>query len=490
MALLDTHRVGPLSFAHVRTPQKSFLLDYHAVLYGRAHCHPSFARPPKPLKFCVKRVPAADCLFVGSARSIGCLFAGPATAVHCTRPVYDQLLLMYEEYRGMPLSYEEGAPPGCGGDAYAVVALDDVDIEAFKKRVVFVKYLQQTNLNSTVVTAVPAGTHMGWANYRLLFPNQKTLLYVASYSKKRRFATAAAPVDADYLLLARGSSEGRGEVKELTDFLLRCVAAPARGHTDARTDAHIPAAPALVFPTSMATSFVQIFFHVLAVLEHTRVPVYVVSPIFQRLEHLINIQSEWLNSAFCSLAEPFPLRQYAGLRCCEDFGAAFEEGAKIVFCDALHHSLFGGARIFERQVDVLVAESVDAAASDAASSSPASVRFCVRMETADSELLEGFRGVLVRGDSVLLPSESSVSTVSFSKAANVLDGLLFASGTLENTDAVRGAACVLSVRDAKCWLARALEAERHVRVGGWTVLPARRVKLRRLNDLQIAYRRF
>lgn len=500
MALITRHNIGDHSFAHVRTPQKSFCLDYHSVLHGQSHRYPSLSDPPKPLKFKVPNIPPVSCVFVSSSKSIGCLFLDPEVTVYCTKPVCDQLLLMHEEYQTVPISYSEDEE--ATNDAFQIRLITEIDIDAFKKRVILLKYFQQINLNTTIVTAVPAGTHIGWANYTLCFPNRKTLTYLSSYSHKRRFAMEAAPIASDYLLLCRPQMSGHSTLAEFTNFLLRFV--PSRGGQPVRWPGISPnqtlneptAAPTLVFPVNIPTSFVEIFFHVLSVLEHSSVPIYVISPIFSRLEQLINIQSEWLNRAFCALAEPFPMRQYPALHCFPDFNHHFLDAPKVVFCSAFQYGLFSRHELFPNQIEVLITGNSDrtepgqAEPLQAGASTQARVSFRVRMESADSEILSNYQGTVLAGDLLLVPSENPNSIVYFNKNLNVIDGLMFVSGTLENTDLVRDSACVLSVREEKCWLSTLIETSEYKIIGEWVVFPKERVKYKCLDNHQIVYRRY
>lgn len=466
MVLVKKHRVRDHGFVQVFTPQKNILFDCCAPLYGRHHRHPSIGAPPKDLRFVMKSVQNVDCLFVTSSESLGCLFVESAVRVYCTRPVYEQILLKYEEYSALSVTYDEEGDPG--GDR--IVSLAEADIDGFRKRVILVKYSQQTNLDSTVVTPVPAGTFIGWCNYRVAFPSGESLLYLTSYFHKRRFSVGAAAVDSTYVIINRGEVPAEDDLEAFTRFL------SGRGAHPAADDATV------VIPLPMETLFAEVLLHVLSVLDRTNTPVYVVSPIFQKLQLLINIQSEWLSRDFCTASEPLPLKEYAHLHHIDSFNSELVEGPGIVFCGAFSYGLLGGRRLFGSQVDVAI--NAGGAESDRR------LRFSIKMESTRTEILAGSAAVPIDSDEFFIATAPRHAVIRMNSLLSVVDGLLYVSGKLLNTDASGAGLNTLEIREEKCWLARLLETRRPLLVGGWIVFEQEKIRCRAVGGRRIEYERY
>ena len=183
MVYIKKHTFKNLSFIQAFTNQKSLLFDYPAALYGVNHAHPSFKSPQKELKFEVKIIKNIDSLFVSSSDSFGVFFINYSTRIYCTKPVYEQLLLKYEEYRTMSVTYDAEKD----SSEYKIVSIHDANLEQFKRNVIFIKYNQRISIDQFLINPIAAGTFIGWANYRITFPTGESLIYLTSYSNKRRF---------------------------------------------------------------------------------------------------------------------------------------------------------------------------------------------------------------------------------------------------------------------------------------------------------------
>lgn len=477
MVYIKKHKFKNTCFVQLLTPQKNILFDYHASLYGQAHRHPSFNSPPKPLKFVIKNIQNADCLFISSSDSIGCLFAEADTRIYCTKPVYDQLMMLYDEYRSMAVTYDED-PGECRqalDSGCRIAFFSEIDIENFRKNAILIKYNQRVSLDSTTVCAVSPGTFIGWANYEIVFPNQESLTYLASYSCKRRFSTESAPVGTTYLVINRERVGDASDLGEFTEFLRTRFGGSKK---DVQSDT-------VVIPVRIPTLFVEVFFHVLSVLDYTKTPIYVVSPIFSRLELFINIQSEWLNRDFCSIAEPFPMRQYRHLFNVDSFNCDFQEQPQIVFCSPFYYGLFGGRSLFPSQTDVFV---------NTARASPCPSRqarhFNIKMEASDREILSGYGGVLIDSDDYFINTEPPHKTINLDGNMNIVNDVVYVSGTLLNTDFLSGSDTAISVADRGCWIKELLETGEYAVVDDWIVFREKRLKCRFLNSYQIEYKYF
>ncbi|KAI5168382.1 hypothetical protein PAEPH01_0079 [Pancytospora epiphaga] len=492
MVFIKRHHLGNAAFYQLLTPYKNILLDYHSILFGLRHRYPSFIFPPKPLSFLLKKVQNIESVFITSSRSIGCLFLKPGVKIYCTKPVYDQILLAYFSYKRISVTYDEPIvadiiPEGDTAEQYEIFTIDDISIETFNNNVILIKYGQPILLNTTKIMALSAGTSIGWANYHILFPDKTILLYITSYSHRRRFSAVASPIDSTYLILNRRLVDERNEISQFSAFLEECK-------LENRSNPEID--KTIVIPISIQTIFVEIFFHALSVLEHGRLPVYVISPVFRRLELLINLQSEWLNKDFFTVAEPFPMSEYKNLTVLDDFSNQFKKGTKLVFCDFIEYRLFEGAKLFDNQTEVVVGDGREFFTNELSeynfckgSEEYFEIRkFNIKMESTDSEIIEGYKGIVLNKDCCFISTEPEYKVMLVDGDAIVLKDTLFISGILSHTDFENGTVQELSIKDDSCWLKRLVESNRCSVVNEWIVIIEKRIKFRYLNKHQIEYK--
>lgn len=459
MVLIKKHHLQDHSFVQIFTPQKTILFDYSAPIYGHLHRRPTISAPPKDLKFIIKDIQNVDCLFVTSSESLGCLFVESSVAVYCTQPVYEQLLLKYEEYVSLSLTYDDEMEKNDS----KIVSIKEINIESFKNNVILIKYNQQIDLDATIVSPVPSGTFIGWCNYKIIFPNGESLLYLTSYFHKRRFSIKASPIDSTYIIINRKEISPENDLELFTNFLIN-------------KDNDVT----MIFPLPMETLFIEVFLHVLSVLDHTNIPIYVISSIFQKLQLLINIQNEWLNEDFCISGEPFPLKEYAHLYHVDSFNSEFKDGSKIIFCSDFHYELLGNRWLFNNQIDVNIDHNTNIIGE----------KFNIKMESTQSEILDNSKAILIDSDELFISTSSNYSIIKINSLLNVMDDLLYVSGKLLNTDAFSADLNSLEILEDKCWLSKLLETQEYLLIDGWIIFKKEKIKCRIVSDRRIEYEEY
>lgn len=69
----------------------------------------------------------ADEIFIRNPDSLGSLFLQGNIKIYCTKPVFEQIIIMFDENKTMSLTIdEEEIPSGC-----KLVKLDDLNINSF-----------------------------------------------------------------------------------------------------------------------------------------------------------------------------------------------------------------------------------------------------------------------------------------------------------------------------------------------------------------------
>lgn len=511
MVLLEKYRTGKLSQVQVVSVHATVLFDCQAPLYGKNHRLPSFKEHASHTKFVVRNFSDLDCVFVSSSLSFGVFFLRCAK-IYMTEPVYEQLLLRYEEYRDMPTVYDELAPEdvcqeyfdeSLSSDEYDVVPLDLVDIKEFSKHVVIVKYNQVVCIGSLRVQPLPSGTFIGWCNYRMEFDNGETVMLLFSYSARRRFSTEAPPIDTDYLLICRSEVEPENQVSDFSGFITDYVKGSSRR--------------ILVVPTDLETLFIEVIFHVLSLVEDEGVQVTIVSPIFRKLDLLLNIQNEWLNRNLLNISEPFPLKKYRNL-CVLSSIFDIRDGEKnIVFCGHRYWELLRHRSMFRDSETVYInCESGHGALPDADEGvkrfrpcqsneeclpgiaykcdgiERSWVReraFKLKMESIDEEILSGYKGRVLHTPEYL-HSERPTCTILVDSRLPVLNGRLLLTGTLVITDFDDPGRVAMTLEDRPCFLREILENDVPVSVDGWFYCRNSRIKFRLRGSDQIEYSHF
>ncbi|ELA41396.1 uncharacterized protein VICG_01637 [Vittaforma corneae ATCC 50505] len=353
MASFKVLRNGENSQVQVNTSQFTWLFDCHSSIYGKNFRFASFKDPHKPLKFVVRCLDDIDSVFITNSKSIGAMFL-KNTKIYLTRPVFEQILLRYEQLKSLTVSYdgmneeeiiekffssdfntplkyiksdEKHADDHIALDQkiidsvrYKIVQMDDIDLEEFKNNVIFIKYNQIVEFDDYVLQSVPCGTFLGWCNYQIIFPNTKSILILTSYSHKRRFSIEAAPIKADYLIINREYGDDFGPIELFSKYIREYAL---------RASSSIKP---LAMPVDLPTFFIEVLVHVLSVIDQTGVPITIVSEFFTKLDLLLNVHSEWLNNDFFSIAEPFPVRKYCNLRVVESLKEVEMHKNFVFFC--------------------------------------------------------------------------------------------------------------------------------------------------------------
>lgn len=528
MAFLQKIRIGDLSQVKLNTLESTILFDFHSHIFGKNFSFVSFDCPKKPLKFILRKFPYLDSVFVTSSNSIGVLFLKD-TKIYLTRPVFEQILLKYEQLKDLSVSYDDldeneirnllkntnNTNNSTNTDIfsvyhnttvldvsnlYTVVSINDVNIKKFKENVIFVRYKQIININQYSIQVLPSGTSIGHCNYQITFPNTKKLLVLSSYSLKRRFSIGAAPIESDYLIINRKMDHNFDSIDLLTAFIKKYVKDKSKDE--------VP----LIIPVDFTTFFIELLFHILSLVDYSGVQITIVSNIFTKLDLLLNVHSEWLNNDFFSISEPFPVRKYSNLKIENSF-SGIEPTRNLIFCNMEYFELIkhridsgfdvllvngmtytAGFKSIKRQKIDIESEGlpgIEIAQSDlfAGNSllSPSTTCFNLKIEASDEEILSSFTGTVIKEDSAYIVSESEFEEVFVDSRLSVLGNNILLSGTLEKTDFYVQNIVQTTLLDAKPFLKKLLEEDTAIFISGWYVLPKKMIKFRSIGENQIEY---
>lgn len=518
MAFIQKVRTGNLSQVKLNTLESTILFDFHSYIFGKNFSFVSFDSPMKPLKFIIRNSPCTDAVFVSSSNSIGVLFLRN-TKIYLTRPVFEQILLKYEQLKSLTVSYDdldddevqkilktpESRQESMADSTCTLVSINDVNIKKFKENVIFVRYNQIININQYSIQVLPSGTSIGHCNYQITFPNMRKLLILSSYSSKRRFSIEAAPVKSDYLLINRDLNSNFDSIDLLTAFIKKYV-----------KDSSENILPVLI-PVDFTTFFIELLFHILSIVDYSGVQITIISNVFTKLDLLLNVHSEWLNSDFFSISEPFPVRKYRNLKVVNSF-SGIEPMRNLVFCSMEYFELIK-SRIAS-EFDVLLVNSnacshmegfrskkwnrkkqepdslpgIGFVQNDAVSDNGqpiSSVKyFNLKTEATDEEILANFTETIIDENAVYIPSESEFEDIFVDSRLPVLQNTILLSGKLEKTDFYVQNIVQTVLLDQKTFLRELLDEESSVYVSGWYVIPKKKIKFRAINSKQIEFVNF
>lgn len=529
MVLLKKYKIGQFSQIQAVSIYRTVLFEYQAPLYGKNHRLPSFAEHGAPTKFIIRKFSDLDCVFISSSLSFGVFFLRNVR-IYMTKPVYEQLLLRYEEYRDMPTVYDDLTPEEvyeayfrenqsqsrATEEDYDIVTLDQINIEEFSRCVVIVKYNQIVPIGSLEIQPQSSGTFIGWCNYKMVFSSGETLLLLFSYSARGRFSIEAPPIETDYLLISRDEIGSENQIFDFSDCIVDYIKSSSRR--------------VLIIPTDLETFFIEVIFHVLSLAESSGVRISIVSPIFRRLDLLLNIQSEWLNKNFFSISEPFPLRKYKNLGVFNSiFDAAFGDGGKnIIFCGCRYWDLLKNKKIFRESETIYInyephricgsfADGRDAreeaskrlkvsrrpreeleylpgiayVCSDDVEELESKERaFRLKVESTDEEILQGYKGKILTMPEVYFHSERLTDSIFVDSRLPVINGKLLISGTLINSDFDSPEKITMILEDRSCFLKEVIRGEVPIFVDGWFYCRNSKIKFRSRDSDQVEYYRF
>lgn len=557
MALIQKFENGPFSEIHLHTQDTTLLFDYHTSIYGTNFGFISFDKPKKPLKFVVKNIAEPDAVFVTSSSSIGILFL-KNTKIYLTRPVFEQILLKYEQLKALNLSYDDldekeilekyfpsqfkskifdenddltkikrenknvaiefdaskrneigVQEPPLSNSYYKICSINDINIEELMKNIVFIKYNQKVNLMNHSIQSLPSGTFIGWCNYKIKFPNQKEMLILTSYSSKRRFSVEATSVNCDYLIINRPSHSSFDSIETLSNYICQYA---NTNRKDIKP---------LLIPIDLPNFFIEILFHVLSIIGQKGVPITVVSRIFNKLDLLLNVHSEWLNRDFYSISEPFPVKKYVNFRIVNGLFDV-EICKNFVFCSIEEYELYGEkiAPIFDfllinksaslhwsspRENDTLISQEI--VEYKIQSSLPgietvfqddftdpitllSTKAFNIKIESTNEDILSTYKGKLMTLDSFYIQTESAFYPVLIDSRLPVLNNSILLHGEIEITDKETPGVLLMNLKDKKISLSELLNEEVPVFADGWFIFKSIKIKFRLRNSKQIEFIKF
>lgn len=552
MVFLSNFKIGSNSITRVISTNKTILFDYPAPLCGKNYKFPTFSHKYVPLKFLIRKFFDIDSIFISSSESFGVFFL-KNVKIYMTKPVFEQLILRYEQYLYMKVSYDDMDNSEIkkvyfesdnqnteaykndvySFDDYEIVSFENIDIDSFKKSVQSIRYNQLIVMENIVVQATPSGTSIGWCNYKLKFENKKSLLLLTSYSDKRRFSIQASKIDADYLKINRNKIISENQIIELTNYIRKYVNSPFENP--------------IIIPTDFQTLFIEIIFHFLSLIENSELPVIIITPIFKKLDFILNIQSEWLNRDFFTISEPFPLRKYKNLHVYNTFSEYnfHPEKKSIIFCanetwqlvkdrmsvknhEVLHIETYvstfrnwlldskdiyfqsdGGInqnikfdsnnrdqvlfsstlenvkRIKTNKDSYLPGIEYDMEKEEEPKSNE--IHFAIKVENTDEEILRNYNGTLIDNNDVYISIEKSTDTILTDSRIPMLENKVLLSGTLLNSDSENSGKMCKILYDKPSFIAEIIQNEEPIAYGDWFYFLNSKIKLRSNKNKQIEY---
>ncbi|ORE00652.1 hypothetical protein A0H76_1 [Hepatospora eriocheir] len=320
--LIKKYSVDKQHFYRITTYSSFIQIDYPCILSGDNFRTPAIHDPPAKLKFLIyEDYSLIDELYL-SKPTLGVLFLNKKIKIYCTRAVYKQILLKYEEYKNMIVSYDFIEKNKC-----TYKTLDDANIDLFEKCVVIISFNQRIYNNNIMFESIPAGTNLGWCNYLIHLPDNKSIFYVGSFKNGNRFAKPGNFVKSDYFILNTHYYDDIRHYQNIESFNLIIS-----NHKSSKC--------VIVIPIDFTRSFVDIIFHILYLVEKKLVPIYIYSKIFNSLELNLNIQGELVSPTMLENAntmndDVFCVKKYKYLELIDDLSCLDNNQPKIVFVNEL-----------------------------------------------------------------------------------------------------------------------------------------------------------
>lgn len=302
----------------IQTLEHSFLLDCPAEIYGANMTLPSFSRHPKPLRLILPVLAEdIDSILVTRPDSLGVLFLDRDIPVYITEPVLEQMLMKFKELSALAVHYDE--------EQTSSVPLSSADPARLLRNVRPVRFGEICEFNDILVTPHSAGTFVGWANYLIELEDRKTLYYVTSLSNRPRLSAESPRIFPDYLVInvddvPNSPHQSPNQIDGFSTYIqaLDTVA---------------------IIPVDMTTLLVEIVIHILFLVQQSAIPIYIASPVFNHLHTTVNIESDWMSSAFSGMKEPFPAKTYRHLHVVDSLSQVLCSGPAIVLCNPLEYAL-------------------------------------------------------------------------------------------------------------------------------------------------------
>ncbi|TBT99447.1 putative beta-lactamase-like protein [Hamiltosporidium magnivora] len=393
MPLINVLKAKYSSSFLIETEETSFLFDIPADIYG---CNHSFLdlnnKTKKDIKFILPNVDFEniDSIFISNSRSLGVFFIDKTFKgnIYITDPVYEQLLLRLEELQSYCITYQESdsdlenmEPTGnldfkenmettqennfdksrilleikksekkvkkFKNKKFKLVSIREANVSFFKKRVVKIKFNQRIFLDGICIESLSSNTYIGWTNYSMKYlrgceeKTANSIIYVSSISYNKRFSFDSPKFTGDVIFLNQNDFKTenlffkpKNTKTEKEIFLgIEIFTQHILNFLDTKK--------IVILPSEMTTLFLEIIFHIFSILQKKgkNVPVYVISPIFEKFNTVVNIQSEWLNDIFQKTSylgnEPFPFKHFKPFNVINNFSNLRNlEEPSLVFCSS------------------------------------------------------------------------------------------------------------------------------------------------------------
>ncbi|KAL6121301.1 hypothetical protein NUSPORA_01810 [Nucleospora cyclopteri] len=370
-------------FYEFKSKNEINLLDFSSLLHGQNFQQPTFKRGEKPVKFVISsnNYDNVNAVFI-TKPEMGVLFLNNVKRIYLSKPVFHQILLIYEEYKKYQVSYEEEEI----AENCRTVSIVDANIKKFKNAAVFVSYNEILNTCDLSFMPVSTGANLGWINYKFTLKNGKTILYVTSHSSKPKFYKCSNPVEADFVIVNKVQKNvfyRKFELNEFTaveqphfsvvknrkldidEFVKKheiedlemvekydfyAMQPEEEKKEEKETNIEVQEngeftdqinlfsemikmviknyEATLIIEFNLLENFIDVAVHILSLIERTSVQLFVVSDLFSDLYVQINNQTEWLN--FEPEGEPFPIKNYNHFENLVNLNHNFNKKHKII----------------------------------------------------------------------------------------------------------------------------------------------------------------
>ncbi|KAM0674407.1 hypothetical protein GVAV_002020 [Gurleya vavrai] len=312
-----------------------YQIDFPYKLYGTNH---TLKNSYKPFLLKIPKIRLCSSIFISNSRSLGILFLkNKETKIYLTKPVFDQILLKYEEL-SIKINYEDEEI----SEDEEIVNINDADIANFKKQCIFVKYNEIINDYKIKIICRSAGSFIGWCNYQIICIDcNLSFFIVSSISFNKRFSVQAKEISCDYLV----------DIRDLNFLSKNCEKIE---NLESITFNEILKNQIIIIPVEMTELFLEVIFHIFYIFtkKNKKAKIAVCSKIFDKLNTIVNIQSEWLNETFSSSVnsgtEPFSFKSFDSFKSYTDI-FEIEEIPQILFISPNELKFLTIDKIFENQ---------------------------------------------------------------------------------------------------------------------------------------------
>lgn len=328
-------------------------------IYGTCH---NYSAASKPLRLIVPNT-HSDYIFISTSQSIGVLFT-TASKIYITKPVYEQILLKYEEFPRR-LSYEDAEI----SNSDRIVSIEDVDLHSFMNKCIFISFNEIVQFIDIKVQCVPSGTFIGWCNYYVLTDCNTSYFIVKTISTTEGMAQRAVIKSCDYLLFYGDDSNdipttipihrensldfSLDSENDLVEF--NAIQINTIENLYSIIISHMKEKEPILITIDVTSEFMCLIFMLYDIIRinRTKIRISLCSRIFKKFETIINVQSEWFSDVLIQRAyKGESIVDFRDYRLFEHHDSIYDivDLPDVLFVSALDYTLFGVDRYFDKQV--------------------------------------------------------------------------------------------------------------------------------------------